>query len=467
MSTPAQARERQMQLSAFDMTCVVHQNPGMWTDPDDQTYRYKDLDYWVELAQLLERGGFDALFIADVVGFYDVYGGNRETALREAAQVPVNDPLMTISAMAAATERIGFGATVSLTYELPYAFARKMATLDHLTKGRIGWNIVTSYQESAAVNLGLERMIPHDERYEMADEFMEVCYKLWESSWEEDAVIRDRERGIFTDPAKVHSINHEGKHFRVPGAFLCEPSPQRTPFLFQAGASPRGQKFAATHSEAVFLIGTDPKAVRSTVDQIREQAAEQGRDPSHLKIIVMLTPIVAPTDEEAQRKLEEIQQRASLEAALTLFGGWTGIDLSDTAPDQPLESIEGNSIRAMMDMLMRVNSEVQWTTRRLAEWLAVGGFSATIVGSPTTIADQLEEWQEVADLDGFNIARVTNFGTFRDFIDMVVPELRRRGRLPAEPAPAQTLRERMLGTGPRLPDDHPGASYRKHATAAR
>lgn len=174
-------------LSAFDMHCVVHQNPGMWRYPGDQTHNYKDIEYWIELARVLEQGGFDALFIADVLGFYDVYGGNRDAALRTAAQAPVGDPLMTIAAMSAATTHLSFGATVSLTYELPYKFAKTMTTLDHLTKGRVAWNIVTSYQQSAAVNLGLDTQIAHDERYNMADEFMEVCYKLWEGSWEDDA----------------------------------------------------------------------------------------------------------------------------------------------------------------------------------------------------------------------------------------------------------------------------------------
>lgn len=460
MSTNTKKKpDRQLLLSAFDMHCVVHQNPGMWLYPGDRTHEYKDISYWIEMAQVLEQGGFDALFIADVLGFYDVYGGNRDAALRTAAQTPVGDPLVTIPAMAAATERISFGATVSLTYELPYKFAKTMTTLDHLTKGRVAWNIVTSYQQSAAVNLGLTQQIPHDERYDIADEFMEVCYKLWEGSWEEDAVIQDHERGIYTDPAKVHDINHVGKHYTVPGAHLCEPSPQRTPFLFQAGASARGRQFASTHAEAVFLIGTNPQDMRSQVDLYRMAAAEQGRDPRSLKIIVMLTPIVAETDEEAQHKLATIQERAQVDAALALWGGWTGIDLSGADPDKPLDQFRGDGIRAFSDMLTRVDSELVWTPRRLAEWLCVGGMSASVVGSPQTIVDQMEEWVEVADLDGFNIARVTNFGTFEDFRDLITPELRRRGLIPEAQEDGLTLRERVLGR-PRLRDDHPGSTFK-------
>lgn len=222
-------------LNAFEMTCVSHQAAGTWRHPDSQAWKYKDLDYWVELAKLLERGYFDSVFIADVVGVYDIYRGSVETSLLDADQVPVNDPFFQVPAMATVTQHLGFGVTSALTYEQPYALARKFSTLDHLTKGRVAWNVVTSYLNSAAVNLGLKQQISHDERYDIADEFLDVTYKLWEGSWDEDAVLRDRERGIFTDPSKVHPIGHKGKYYDVPGIHLSEPSPQRTPVIFQAG----------------------------------------------------------------------------------------------------------------------------------------------------------------------------------------------------------------------------------------
>lgn len=464
MSSPQASR--QMILSAFDMHTPTHQNPGAWTDPEDQAPDYKDLDYWIETAQLLERGNFDCLFIADVLGIYDVYAGSRDAAVRGPAQFPVGDPLMTISAMAAATKNLCFGSTSSLTYELPYAFARKMTTLDHLTKGRVAWNIVTSYQQSAAENLGMDKQIPHDERYEMADEFMEVCYKLWEGSIEDGAILRDRERGIFADPAKIHDIEHKGKYYSVPGCHLHEPSPQRTPFLFQAGASARGREFAATHAEAVFLVGTNPEDARTPVDQLRMQVAEQGRDPRSVKIIMMLTPIVGRTEAEAQEKLERITRHGSVEAGLALFAGWTGVDLSEAPRDMPLKRFQGDGVRAFSDMLTRVDSELVWTTQALGEWLAVGGMSAITVGTPQTIADEMERWMEVADVDGFNLARVTAPGTMKDFVELVVPELQRRGLVRKEAGPPMTARERFVGAGPRLPQDHPGAQYRRGTTAA-
>jgi alkanesulfonate monooxygenase SsuD/methylene tetrahydromethanopterin reductase-like flavin-dependent oxidoreductase (luciferase family) len=185
---------REIRFNAFDMNCVGHQSPGLWAHPRDRSWQYKDLEYWVELAQLLERGRFDGLFIADVLGVYDVYRGNLDAALRHSTQIPVNDPLQLVPAMALVTEHLGFGLTASLSFEHPYPFARRLSTLDHLTKGRAGWNIVMSYLDSGAKNIGLVGQSAHDDRYDVADEYMEVCYKLWEGSWEDGAVVRDRER---------------------------------------------------------------------------------------------------------------------------------------------------------------------------------------------------------------------------------------------------------------------------------
>src|ERR1700712_622052 len=207
------------------MSTPSHGNFGMWRHPDDKTSSYTDLSYWVDLAKTLDDGGFDALFIADAVGQLDVYGGDAAAALTRGVQTPVTDPLLAVSAMAAATTRLGFGVTVSTTYEAPYLLARKFSTLDHLTGGRIGWNVVTSLLDSAARNiLGRDRQIAHDERYTIAQEFLEVTYKLWEGSWDTDAVVRNRATGVYTDPSKVRGIGHEGTYFSVPGAHLVEPS---------------------------------------------------------------------------------------------------------------------------------------------------------------------------------------------------------------------------------------------------
>lgn len=444
-------------LNAFDMACVGHQSAGLWRHPDDQGHRYRELGYWTDLARTLEAGGFDALFLADILGVYDIYGGSRDAAVVDAAQFPVNDPTLAVSAMAAVTEKLGFGVTVSLTYEQPYALARRFATLDHLTEGRVAWNIVTSYLDSAARNLGLDAQIPHDERYEIAEEYLEVCYKLWEASWEPDAVVRDAERGVFTDPAKVHDIEHKGRHFSVPGPFLCEPSPQRTPVLFQAGASPRGVRFAAAHAEAVFVSGPTPEIVAKPVKALRAAAAEQGRDPRSIKVFTMVTPIVAETHDEAVAKLDKYRKYVSPQGALALFGGWTGVDLAELGPDEPLKYVQTEANRSALASF--TTAERPWTAGELAQEIGLGGRGPLLVGSPSEVADELERWVDEADVDGFNLAYVTTPGTFVDFARHVVPELRRRGRVPADSERA-TLRERLGGAGPLLGPDHPGAAYR-------
>src|SRR6267143_7197192 len=188
--------KKEIRLNAFAMNCVAHQSPGLWTHPRDRTSEYNRLPYWTDLAKTLERGRFDGLFLADVLGVYDVFGGNPDAALRNATQTPANDPLLLIPAMAAVTEHLGFGVTCTLSYEPPYPFARRMSTLDHLTEGRIGWNVVTGYLDSAARGAGKDRQTAHDDRYDVADEYMEVVYKLWEGSWEDDAARRDRARNL-------------------------------------------------------------------------------------------------------------------------------------------------------------------------------------------------------------------------------------------------------------------------------
>lgn len=256
---------RELRLNAFDMNCVVHQSAGLWTHPRDRAATYTDLDYWTNLARILEAGKFDAIFLADVLGVYDVYGGNNNAALARAAQIPLNDPALVIPAMAYVTQDLGFGLTGTLSFEPPYQFARRLSTLDHLTKGRTAWNVVTGYLNSAAKGTGRDEQTAHDTRYEIAEEYMEVVYKLWEGSWEDDAVVRDRSSGIFTRPEKVHRILHEGANYRVDAVHLSEPSPQRTPLLFQAGASTKGRDFAARHAECVFLAAPTKQVIAPRV----------------------------------------------------------------------------------------------------------------------------------------------------------------------------------------------------------
>ncbi|KAF1036249.1 MAG: Dimethyl-sulfide monooxygenase [Herbaspirillum frisingense] len=452
---------KRIAFNAFDMTCIMHQSPGLWTHPQDRSVAYKDLDYWVELAKLLEKGKFDGLFIADVLGVYDTYQNSPDASIRRAMQIPVHDPLMQVSAMAAATEKLGFGITVSATYEHPYALARRFSSLDHLTKGRIAWNIVTSYLDGAARNLGHKRQISHDERYVIAEEFVNVCYKLWEGSWDDDAVVDNRESQIYADPTKVRGINHEGKYFSVPGIHLSEPSPQRTPVIWQAGTSKAGRAFAAKNAEAVFTAAPSPLILRGYVDDIRRVAKSHGRDSSSLKIFTEITIVTAATDADAKKKYDEYLSFADYEGALAFYAGITGIDLSQLDPDRPLEYVDTDSARFALEVFSKADPTRTWTPNEVARFVSVGAMGPVIVGSPATVADELERWIDEADIDGFNLAYAVTPGTFEDFIEYIVPELQRRGRYWSDYDESTTVRERLYGVGHKhVRADHPAYRYR-------
>ncbi|MEE1926541.1 LLM class flavin-dependent oxidoreductase [Pseudomonas sp. 148P] len=448
--------KKKILLNAFNMNCVGHINHGLWTHPRDTSSQYKTLEYWTDLAKLLERGLFDGLFLADIVGVYDVYQQSVDVPLKESIQLPVNDPLLLVSAMAAVTKNLGFGLTANLTYEPPYLFARRLSTLDHLSRGRVGWNIVTGYLDSAAKAMGLDAQPEHDRRYDQADEYLQVLYKLWEGSWENDAVIEDRQQRIYARPEKVHKVRHQGEFYKVEGYHLCEPSPQRTPVLFQAGASERGLGFAGQHAECVFISGQTKAATRAQVDKVRAAAVAAGRDPEAIKVFMGITVIVAPTEEQARARHAEYLRHASAEAGVAHFSSSTGIDFSAYELDEPIQYVKSNAIQSATKHLQ--NND--WTRRRLLDQHALGGRYITLVGSPQQVADELESWIAETGLDGFNLARTVTPESYEDFIDLVIPELQQRGSYKTAYDPG-SLRQKLFPAGTaHLPADHPGAGYR-------
>ena len=371
----------------------------------------------------------------------------------------VNDPMLLVSAMAAVTEHLGFGVTAGTAYEHPYPFARRMTTLDHLTNGRVGWNVVTGYLPSAARNMGHDDQLEHDQRYDVADEYLEVTYKLWEGSWEDDAVIRDREAGVFTDPAKVHEIGHYGEHFTVPGIHISEPSPQRTPVIYQAGASPRGVAFAAGNAEAIFVAAPTKTVLAGTVKRIRDALEAAGRDRYSAKIYTLLTIITDETSEKAQAKYEDYLQYASDEGALVFMSGWMGIDLSQFDLDEPLGNVKSNAIQSTVANFQQADDDGrEWKVRDIARLGNIGGLGPRVVGSAEEVADFLQDWVEETDVDGFNLAYAITPGTFEDVVEFIVPELQRRGVYQTEYTPG-TLRQKLHGRGDRLPAEHRGAGF--------
>jgi long-chain alkane monooxygenase len=451
---------KEIRLNAFQINSPGHQTSSLWWRDDNFSDRYNRLDFWKDLSRTLERGLFDGLFLADVLGVYDVYGGSADAALEHAVEVPVNDPTLLIPALADATEHLGFGVTCTLTYDTPYVFARRMSTLDHLTNGRVGWNIVTGYLSSAGKGTGEGGLPAHDRRYDMADEYMEVVYRLWEGSWEDDAACRNRETRVFTDPGKVHKVRYQGDFFSVDAIHLSEPSPQRTPVLYQAGASGRGKAFAATHAECVFVGGPSQKIVSGIVASLRQNALDVGRSPDDLLIFTLATVITAETDEAAQAKYEDYRTHVNHEAALTLLSGLTGIDFSTYELDDVLEHVRTESMHSAVESFTSGDPDRKWTIRELAEHVSIGGRGPVFVGSASTVADQMMEWMETTGINGFNLAYVVAPGTFTDVVDFVVPELQRRGVYKTKYAPG-TLREKLFGPGrARLVAPHPAAAFR-------
>ncbi|MBB1022986.1 MULTISPECIES: LLM class flavin-dependent oxidoreductase [unclassified Dietzia] len=465
MTTPHHAphdaprHPRRIRFNAFAINGVGHQLPGLWRHPADRSRDYRDLTHWTRLARLLEEGLFDGIFLADALGPYDVYGGSADAALRTAAKIPMNDPMMLVSAMAAVTEHLGFGITASTSAEHPYTFARRMSTLDHLTRGRVGWNVVTGYLTSAARNLGQDDQLSHDERYDRADEYLEVLYKLWEGSWEDDAVVLDAERDTFVDPAKVHPIDHHGTYFTVPGIHLSEPSAQRTPVIYQAGASERGVRFATENAEAIFVASPTLAQTREQVGRIRDglEAAGRGRDAA--RVYALLTIVVDQTDAAAAAKYRDVFSYASETGNLVLNSGWSGIDLSREHLDAPLDPVATDAIQTTVSSLSgAADPGGRWTLRDSARFNATGG--PVVVGSGDTVADALEHVMAETDVDGFNLAYALNPGTWEDVVEFLIPVLQHRGLYPRVAEPG-TLRARMFGDGDRLPESHRGAAFRR------
>jgi len=448
---------KEIRLNAFDMNCVGHIQHGLWGHPRDQSHRYTEMRYWTSYAKRLEAGLFDGLFLADVLGVNDVFGDSNAAAIRGAVQVPVNDPMLLVPAMAAVTDHLAFGITANLTYEQPYLFARRMSTLDHLTGGRVGWNIVTGYLDSAARAIGLAGQSAHDDRYHLADEYMEVVYKLWEGSWEDDAVLNDRPRHIYADAKKVHTIHHRGPQYTLDAIHLCAPSPQRTPVLYQAGSSTRGRQFAAAHAECVFVNGQKMAAVGDIVDDIRARAVGFGRHAADIKVFVGATVIAGRTEAEAQEKFAEYRTYVSSEAALVHAAGSLGIDFARYDMDEPIETGQSSAIISNIEAMAR-SAGPQWTKRKLLEQMVLGSRQVPMVGSAEQIADRLIEWTQLAGVDGFNLSRTVVPECFDDVIDLVIPILQERGvyKTAYRSGP---YREKLFGT-PRLSDRHVAASYR-------
>nr|WP_138471171.1 LLM class flavin-dependent oxidoreductase [Poseidonocella sp. HB161398] len=452
-----------MIFNCFTMNVPSHIYHGTWRHPENQLADFNSFETWSGLARKLEEGKFDAMFFADILGIDPAYDGKWDAYFEQGLHMPCNDTFTLCTALAAVTRNLGFVFTSSILSEHPFSFAKKVSTLDHISGGRIGWNIVTSVTENAARNFGHESIVPHDQRYDWADEYMEVLYKLWEGSWEDDALLADRKSGIYSDHTKVHRINHAGSRYRVQGPHLVSPSPQRTPMLYQAGASPRGSRFAAQHAEGTFVLYPNVGGARIGIDKTREIARQNGRDPDDLKFIQGLSFVVGSTMEEAQRKAAEIDEWVSYEGLAAHVSRDMGVDLSHLDPDQPVDEsgLDGLQGYARMIEIGKQSGE-KATVKEVANALS---YNCRIVGTPESIADELELWQD-AGVSGVNMICQLHPATYVDFIDHVTPVLQERGLAQRDYAEGP-LRRKLFGKSARLPATHRGAAFRNLAAVAQ
>lgn len=443
-----------LRFNAFVMNTASHIQHGQWRHPRARQVDFDDVTVWIDLVKTLERGTFDAAFFADVVGLYGPAGGDYSSNAREGLQIPSNDPAVLLSALAVNTEHLGLAFTSSVLQAHPFDFARKVSTLDHISRGRIAWNIVTSTLENAARNFGFDGLAPHDERYVWAQEYLDVTYKLWEGSWDDGALVKDRARGIYADAGKIHKIHHLGPRYRVEGPHLTAPSPQRVPLLYQAGASDAGKRFAAANAEAVFIAAPTPEVAAEGIEQTRKLAVAAGRHAEDIKFFQGLSFVIGSTEEEARRKEAELQDYVSLDGFLTHMNYGVKSDGTPYPPDTPLADIETNTSQGILDWLRRSTPGREPLVRDLA---AILSNRARVVGTPEQIADALQRWQE-AGVDGINVVNWRIPDSYTEFVDHVVPELRRRGLAQSDYTPG-TLRRKLFGTDV-VNDRHPAARYR-------
>ncbi|MEJ3403269.1 NtaA/DmoA family FMN-dependent monooxygenase [Rathayibacter sp. YIM 133350] len=443
-----------LHFNAFVMNTNSHIHHGQWRRPDAGQVDFNDVRLWIDLAKKLEAAKFDALFFADVTGVYGDADADFEVYIREGLQIPSNDPIPLVAALAVHTEKIGLALTSNVAQSHPYQFARQVSTLDHISRGRIAWNIVTGLQDNGARNFGFPKLTDHTERYAWAEEYVDVAYELWEGSWDEGALLKDREKGVFSDATKIHKINHESQRYSVQGPHLPSPSPQRTPVLYQAGSSASGRDFAARNAEAVFLISPNPELARQQIAQTRARAAEFGRRPDDIKFFQGLSFVIGDTEAEAQAKAAEYEQYISIEGYLA-HSALVDQDGRVYDPQTPLREVDTNTAKGFGEWVSKAITDREPIVADIALLISR---STRVVGTPEQIADALEEWQ-AAGVDGINVINWVIPGSFEEFADKVLPVLRERGLAQSDYGPGSTLREHLFGE-PRLNGRHPAAKYR-------
>ena len=426
---------RQLHLGAFMRPISIH--TAAWRYPGAYPDANFNLSHIKRFAQTLERGKFDAFFMADHLAVLNM----PIDALKRSATVTSFEPMTLLSALAMCTEHLGLIATGSTTFDAPYHVARRFASLDHLSNGRAAWNIVTTSNPDAALNFGLDEHMEHDERYRRAREFYDVVTGLWDS-WAEDAFTRDQHSGLYFDPARMHVLNHKGEYYSVRGPLNIARPVQGWPVIVQAGASEAGRQFAAEVSEVIFAGAGGIEDARAFYSDVKSRMQQMGRDPDHLKILPGAFVVVGDSLDEAREKRARLDSLVHYDSAIASLSIALGHDASKFDPDAPLPEIpESNASQSGRARAIALAKRENLTVRQLAQRL--GGYAGPgFLGTPQMIADQMEEWLTTRASDGFNIMFPYLPGGLDDFVDRVIPELQRRGLFRREYA-GPTLRENL------------------------
>jgi long-chain alkane monooxygenase len=453
--------KKQAHVFLFDAVTINQFYYGVWAQPDDRRVEFNTPEYWVETARLAERGLFDGIFFADLAAGPSTHRDSYDPAGRDGAFFPAYDPLLAAAIVASHTEDLGIVVTVPTTWTHPFRTVRSFSTLDHLSRGRAGWNIVFSNTPAAARAYGHERPLTSDEYYALADEFIDVAYKLWEGSWDDGAVVADKDARVYVAPGAVHSVEHEGEHFRLDAANYVDPGPQRLPVLAQASGTARGTAFAAKNAELILVGGPTRAYCADNIRGIHAAAAEAGRAPGSVKTTALVDVIVGATREEAEAKAAEYDSFVTLEGALAFAE--SRLNPEEHADDVRIDDLVASGVLAPTDGAVRYAAGQ--TIGQVKESFRFLRLPHRAVGTPAEVADEIESWLDDDGLDAINLRQWHCFDTLTDFVELVVPELQRRGRFRTSYEPGETLRERLFDAGPWVGHEHPAARYRNALSA--
>jgi FMN-dependent oxidoreductase (nitrilotriacetate monooxygenase family) len=434
---------RQMALVGFLQAQNCTNLPSSWRHPESRDDSMS-ADYYQEIGRILESGKFHMAFFDDRLAMPDRYGNDHAHTVEYGIRCVKMDPIVVLTAMGMATEKLGLASTCSTTYYEPFDVARRFATLDLMTGGRAAWNVVTSVNDGEAHNMGKDAHLEHDLRYDRADEFMEVVLGHWDS-WEDGSLLIDKASGRFADPSKVKRLDHNGKFFKSRGPFTVPRSSQGHPVVIQAGASGRGQRFAGRWGEVIFTAARTLANARQGYDAIRNEAAKAGRDPDQMFLCNLITPVAGATKSEAEDKMALIQKLPLEIDALSLLSEGLNYDFASKGIDEPLTSDELQGMQGMLgirDGVLKTSGKANPSTRDFITFSGRGQTQDAIVGGPKEIADRLEEMFAGRGCDGFVVAATYVPGSYADFVHHIVPELQRRGLFHRDYA-GKTLRENL------------------------